>query len=881
MYKEFQDLENHRSKTCRESTISMQWSHVVFLGLALFFSLSAVSCKKDPEEGGGPGARIDCITEKDCDGDGVEDDLDAFPFDACASIDEDADGHPDLLIDDCISVNGLELDTCPSFPHENNADHDNDYDPSMPEDLASGGDPCDNDDDNDGIVDKCPGGSLSCSHADTCPRGLVGPPDAENERLSLGDYDGDGCKNAEDNDADNDMVPDYWQNSEGQYISGEGGESVSLENRVQRDQCLFTDLSDMSGDSDQDGCASRETGDYDGDGVVDGNDSCFMGNEGWTSDPSTDADGDGCQDSSEDTDDDNDSIEDELDAFPLDRCLSLDSDSDGYPDHRIEDCSSSMSLALDNCPLVENPDQRNSDESEEIAHGLPLEGNACDSIRARDETPVENRETAEPISVGKKYDRAIAVNYDRDWFSAHLELGQSYEITLRTFSDSRENEPFDPMLRLFYNINEDSFIADNNGDSSAQYFGNAKILYTPTRTGLHWIEVSSGSVYRYRIVYPSNRLRYAGAYILSVKPIASGSFQSHASRLPNRLSQNRDNYELVWEEDYENKTNMDERIWKEKNYSYKSTGIIENIETGASTLGSSTARSLIQSLWVDQLSGHPDIADDSSLQIYNTRAFFRPNDGLLQNNVLRLKIAIPQYSAYPDRFSLVNGVYTIENSVLGRSFQVPDGLLPATGIYDAEAGSGSFSAGGKPTREQEIFGATPGYWGTYLSTESRLETRYGYFEVQVNLKELIETQAYGAKGNFWMDRVLRAYPDIPSEATWEELTALAAYTGYEIDIAENRYALAGGQPKLYSHFRVHGPKHPHAVCGITVTTIRPFLKTRRIGILLEWSGPQTESVCIMSVSSLTAPVRPLWSIVQVVAEILRRMMIFRLAWPLS
>ena len=67
--------------------------------------------------------------------------------------------------------------------------------------------------------------------------------------------------------------------------------------------------------------------DIDGDGITDQYDSCPDGETAWTSDPTTDIDGDGCRDSTEDNDDDNDGI--------------LDVD--------------------DNCPLTANPDQSDFD----------------------------------------------------------------------------------------------------------------------------------------------------------------------------------------------------------------------------------------------------------------------------------------------------------------------------------------------------------------------------------------------------------------------------------------------------------------------------------------------------------------------------------------
>ena len=58
--------------------------------------------------------------------------------------------------------------------------------------------------------------------------------------------------------------------------------------------------------------SSRST-DSDSDGILDVDDACPIGNSGWTSNSTTDHDSDGCQDSNEDTDDDNDTIADNFD----------------------------------------------------------------------------------------------------------------------------------------------------------------------------------------------------------------------------------------------------------------------------------------------------------------------------------------------------------------------------------------------------------------------------------------------------------------------------------------------------------------------------------------------------------------------------------------
>ncbi len=114
---------------------------------------------------------------------------------------------------------------------------------------------------------------------------------------------------------------------------------------------------------------------------------------------STDTDEDGKPDSlsagcttgvntnlTEDPDDDNDGVADTVDAFRTDACASTDTDEDGMPDRLSAGCRTGVNTTLiedpdddnddrdddnDNCPLVANADQANTDSA---ADG----GDACD-----------------------------------------------------------------------------------------------------------------------------------------------------------------------------------------------------------------------------------------------------------------------------------------------------------------------------------------------------------------------------------------------------------------------------------------------------------------------------------------------------------------------
>ncbi len=82
--------------------------------------------------------------------------------------------------------------------------------------------------------------------------------------------------------------------------------------------------------------------DTDGDGIDDADDDCPNGETGWTSTPSTDYDGDGCRDSSEDNDNDNDLVVNINDDCPEGELSwfsspSTDYDGDGCKDDHLED----------------------------------------------------------------------------------------------------------------------------------------------------------------------------------------------------------------------------------------------------------------------------------------------------------------------------------------------------------------------------------------------------------------------------------------------------------------------------------------------------------------------------------------------------------------
>jgi hypothetical protein len=194
----------------------------------------------------------------DDDGDGVNDSEDAFPTDPNEARDTDGDGLGD---------NG---DNCPVLPNADQKDFDRD----------GQGDPCDADDDNDGVADDLDAFPLD--------------PNESKDRDA--DTVGDNADNCPDN--------------------------------------ANTDQADRDSDGRGDLCDPRDDRDSDGDTVVNADDNCPELANGAQTDTDKDGIGDAC-----DPDDDNDGVADELDAFPLNAGESADTDRDGVGDNG-DNCAS-------------------------------------------------------------------------------------------------------------------------------------------------------------------------------------------------------------------------------------------------------------------------------------------------------------------------------------------------------------------------------------------------------------------------------------------------------------------------------------------------------------------------------------------------------------
>ena len=151
------------------------------------------------------------------------------------------------------------------------------------------------------------------------------------------DTDSDGIGNNADSDDDNDGVTDAndafplneeeWSDSDGDGV-GDNADAFPQD--------------------------ANEQVDTDSDGIGDNSDNCLEASNANQINTDGDTQGDAC-----DSDDDNDGLNDEFDAFPLDPSEQVDTDEDGTGDNG------------DNCPNIANADQVNSDSD--------VAGNACDA----------------------------------------------------------------------------------------------------------------------------------------------------------------------------------------------------------------------------------------------------------------------------------------------------------------------------------------------------------------------------------------------------------------------------------------------------------------------------------------------------------------------
>ena len=247
--------------------------------------------------------------------------------------------------------NDLVLDVDDNCPTDANTDQ-------LDTDSDNIGDVCDDDDDNDLVLDV----------NDNCPL------DANNDQLDTdGDDIGDVCDDDDDGDGTADAddtcpgVDDDQTDTDGDEI-GDACDDDDDNDTINDgdDNCPLTANTDQL-DTDSDNAGDACDDDDDGDTVADGDDNCPLTANTDQLDTDSDDDGDACDD-----DDDDDTVADASDNCPLIANLDqTDTDMDGMGDAcDDDDDDDGVADGDDNCPLTANTDQLDTDSDEA--------GDACD-----------------------------------------------------------------------------------------------------------------------------------------------------------------------------------------------------------------------------------------------------------------------------------------------------------------------------------------------------------------------------------------------------------------------------------------------------------------------------------------------------------------------
>jgi len=279
-----------------------------------------------------------CLSDDgDEDGDGVVNSLDAFPVSYYESLDTDSDGTGNNAdIDD--DGDGV-LDSADAFALISLGpltDTDGDGRPDdCDSDCQTLGMTADADDDGDGVEDDVDAFALDKDESvDTDGDGIGNNADTDDDgddvldtadafpldATESVDTDGDGTGNNADTDDDGDGIEDTGEVAAGTDSLLADTDADSTNDKL--DNCPLIANEDQL-DTDEDGAGNACDADDDGDGVEDDVDAFAL-----DKDESVDTDGDGIGNNA-DTDDDGDGVADTSDAFPLDATETVDTDSDG------------------------------------------------------------------------------------------------------------------------------------------------------------------------------------------------------------------------------------------------------------------------------------------------------------------------------------------------------------------------------------------------------------------------------------------------------------------------------------------------------------------------------------------------------------------------
>jgi len=230
----------------------------------------------------------------DTDGDGVTDDIDAFPADATEWSDMDEDGTGD---------------NSDAFPMDATEDSDSDGD-----EVGDNSDPC------HGFPNDDTDGDAVCDSDDSCPTDATDTDDDDDGVCDVEDI----CVGSSNTDVDDDQVCDDLDECEGNDASGD----YDVDGLCSDSDNCPADANLDQADADGDGIGDECDADDDGDGVDDITDNCTEDANSDQSDLDGDGEGDAC-----DGDDDGDGVTDEDDVCPFySDADQADTDGDGYGD---------------------------------------------------------------------------------------------------------------------------------------------------------------------------------------------------------------------------------------------------------------------------------------------------------------------------------------------------------------------------------------------------------------------------------------------------------------------------------------------------------------------------------------------------------------------